>query len=510
MKKLIVLFIVILSASIVFGQGLLKVLTGANIKTINGSHIVLNNTSLVNDGTIQQANNQGVFDFTGNNNDTISGTGILLFDRINMAKNNNAFVTLQRNTKVGNQLVFNGGIFNLNNYILDLSNTGVLVNESENTRAFTIGTGYIQSTGILNNPSLANPGNLGAVITSSINLGNTIIRRGHKVQQNVFGNNNSIERFYDIIPANNSNLNATLQLSYFDAELNSIDEAGLNMWISANNVNWTAVCDFIRNTSNNYVQSNGINSFGRWTLSQETPPLIAGIPDVYAVNPGGAANTIYIGYGPSSVTLNAQVTGGAPPYSYKWTIGSNAGPPISSNPSFTVSPTATTTYYLNVKDAFGCSVAFMTKQITVTDIRCGAKLDKVTVCKLQNGKYTATCVNSGSVAGLLASGSYLGECSTPLTLASSEQTNELTVAAGLEIRAYPNPSAKYFNLIIESSNKEQAINLSVFSSNGALIETRNNLSTGKIIGVGQEYLPGLYLLKIVQGKESKVIKLIKM
>jgi hypothetical protein len=106
---------------------------------------------------------------------------------------------------------------NLNNKILDLGTTGSLIGESETSRAFTTDTGFIQRSG--NNPNGTNLGNLGAVITSSTNLGNTIIRRGHKVQTGISGSNNSIARYFDIIPVNNLALKATLRFYYFDAEL---------------------------------------------------------------------------------------------------------------------------------------------------------------------------------------------------------------------------------------------------------------------------------------------------
>src|SRR5207253_1829511 len=116
-----------------------------------------------------------------------------------LAKTGFATFNLQSNLSVVTKVNFSGGLLNLNNNILDLGTTGIFTSESEISRAFTTGTGYIQATGILNNPSSANLGNLGAVITSTTNLGNTIIRRGHK-PQTVSGTNNSIQRYYDIIP----------------------------------------------------------------------------------------------------------------------------------------------------------------------------------------------------------------------------------------------------------------------------------------------------------------------
>ena len=509
MKNILILLIVLSCSSLVFSQGTLKITGGTTVRSMNGSYIVASNIGLENKGIIQQSKN-GTTKFTGGVTDSISGTGFTRFGRFQMNMVTATNLLLKTNILVDSEFVFTGGLFDLGNSIVDLGSSGSLINESESSRTYTNGTGYVQITKNLSTPSAANPGNLGAIISSSSNLGNTIIRRGHKVQQNVFGSNNSIKRYFDILPANNTNLNATLQLDYFNAEVNSLDENTLNLWRSSNSINWTSVCNFIRNGSANYVQSSGINSFSRWTLSTVTPPLVVAIPDVYAVNPGGVANTIYIGYGPSSVTLNAQVSGGAPPYTYKWTIGSSAGPAVNTNASFTVSPTATTTYYLNVKDAFGCNITAVTKQIQVIDVRCGSKLDKVIVCKFQNGNFTTTCVTKGSVAGLLSSGSYLGTCTTPLTKAGSNAEKEITNETRFGVTAFPNPSASYFRLSTETDNTNEKIGVSVFDLQGRIIEQRHKLYAKELLQIGSNYLPGVYLIKITQGNRSKTLKLVKM
>ena len=62
-------------------------------------------------------------------------------------------------------------------------------------------------------------------------------------------------------------------------------------------------------------------------------PISGTIADVYAVNPGGLPNTIYIGYGPSSLTLTATPSGGAGGYTFTWSNGATT-------PSITVNPSA--------------------------------------------------------------------------------------------------------------------------------------------------------------------------
>jgi hypothetical protein len=236
------------------------------------------------------------------------------------------------------------------------------------------------------------------------------------------------------------------------------------------------------------------------------------VPDVFAVSPGGAANTIYIGYGPSSLTLNAVVSGGTPPYSYKWTIGSSAGAALSSQSSFTVSPTATTTYYLNVKDMYGCTVAAVTKTIKVVDVRCGPKLDKVTICQSQKGTFTTTCVTSSQVAGHLSNGASLGACATDAMITKTSNNGEdLKEAAttSLLLQASPNPARSFFTLKATSRNTQEQITITVVNALGKTVESRR-ITPGQNVTLGHNYRPGTYFCVATQGNEKASIKLTKL
>jgi hypothetical protein len=185
---------------------------------------------------------------------------------------------LQNHILVNNQVSFTTGLLNLNNYNITLDAAASLSGESETSRITGTTGGYVQITSNLNAPSAVNPGNLGAVITSTQNLGSTLIRRGHVSQKNGWGTGNSIFRYYDITPANNTALNATVNYNYFDAELNSLDENALIVATTTDNITWTNQGFDARNTATNIVTKSGFASFGRITLS--TPlnalPLVWG------------------------------------------------------------------------------------------------------------------------------------------------------------------------------------------------------------------------------------------
>jgi hypothetical protein len=237
-------------------------------------------------------------------------------------------------------------------------------------------------------------------------------------------------------------------------------------------------------------------------------PVISSIPDVYTVTPGGSANTIYVGYGPSSITLNASASGGTAGYSYKWTIGSSAGPALNSTSSYSISPGATTTYYFNVKDVYGCSAPVTTKTVYVMDVRCGPKMDKVIVCSVVKGKPTSNCIFQKDVSSALASGATLGSC---INAAATTRTNSNPGSnSTLIINGMPNPSANYFTITIESGQVSEKMILQVTDVLGRVVEQKTNLQTNSTIQIGSNYKPGTYIAEVIQGSVRKQIKLVKL
>lgn len=267
MKKITVLLAAFICSMQLFGQATFHVSAGTTITACNNAWIVLENMDLINNGTFKQGTGNGNIKFVGNKESYLSGTGVTFFDRLVIEKEPYSQLLLQTSLNIIRQVNFSGGRLNLGNNILDLGNRGVLTGESETSNAFTEGNGYIQVVNYLNNPSRTNTGNLGAVISSSSNLGNTIIRRGHITLMYAGAKRNSIHRYYDIIPANNSNLNATVQFNYFDTEVGNSDESTLSLWKITDDNSWINSGYDKRSSTANYVEKTGINGFTRYTLS---------------------------------------------------------------------------------------------------------------------------------------------------------------------------------------------------------------------------------------------------
>ena len=77
------------------------------------------------------------------------------------------------------------------------------------------------------------------------------------------------------------------------------------------------------------------------------------------------------------------------------------------------------------------------------------------------------------------------------------------------VQVYPNPSTSYFTLHIETFNDKAKISVRLIDVAGRVVEVRNNLSGSQVLKVGTNLKAGFYIAQIVQGNESKQIKLLK-
>jgi Secretion system C-terminal sorting domain len=278
MNQKILIFLALFLSSVRIVQAQFFVSNGASVKLEGAATITLQDMDLVNNGTFNQT--AGTVRFTGTGNNNISGTALTRIHVLQMAKTGAAQLNLQRTLNINSLLSFTSGILNLNNNNIELEPTALVSGETETSRITGTTGGYVQIISTLNAPASASPGNLGVFITSAQNLGSTTIRRGHVAQLNVVAGKPSINRYFDITPTNNTGLNATLRINYFDAELNGRNEAWLGLWRSNDNVSWTQVGFGTRDAAVNFVQQTGINSFSRWTMSDNDFPT--GVFDVFA------------------------------------------------------------------------------------------------------------------------------------------------------------------------------------------------------------------------------------
>jgi hypothetical protein len=265
MKK-IILFI-LLTCLLQQGFSQLIVGTGANWIVTGNPSIVLQDINLVNDGLINGG--LGSFRFVGFQNSAISGNATPLFNILEISKTNSAKVFLNRNINISGSINFVSGQLDMNGSNIFLASTAFINNETELNRITGANGGYVQLIQTISSPNMHNPGNLGAFITSTANLGTVTIRRYHTAESGA-SLTGSINRYYSITATNNSNLNATLRLKYFDAELNGQNENSLVIYQSTDaGATWNNLSRTSNNTNSNYVEKITVESFALQTLSND-------------------------------------------------------------------------------------------------------------------------------------------------------------------------------------------------------------------------------------------------
>ena len=280
MKKYILLYKILLLSL----PGIAQLTTSEGVNWVNNGNVIvtLQNLNLVNNGNFTAGS--GSVKFNGNQNSGIGGNNLTTFNIIEMAKTNGTKVSLHRNIGIISSVNFISGQLDLNGHNMLMNSSAMIAGESENNRILGGYGGFVEITQEMNAPVSINAGNLGATISSSVNLGSVTIRRGHTAQSGT-GLTSSMNRYYAIAPTNNSDINATLRLKYFDAELNGQNENALVMYKSNNDgLDWNNMSQSARNTNANYVEKTGIASLTLQTLANDN-----------IVNPDGATGVVLSG-----------------------------------------------------------------------------------------------------------------------------------------------------------------------------------------------------------------------
>ncbi|MEM7658986.1 MAG: T9SS type A sorting domain-containing protein, partial [Bacteroidota bacterium] len=266
MKSSLISLSLLLLWQLCLGQQL-EIESGAQMVLQGNVQLVLDDLSLKQDGTFESGQSTLVLEGDGPaSTSTLAGSGALKLYRLTLNKSLN-LSQLDADIVIVDQLRMQQSSLDLQGHEIDLGSSGYLTNENETRRVFSsLPSGEVVRMETYTGPAAADSGNLGLLLTSAANLGQTEIRRGHFPPS--FPGGSGIERYFDISPANNTGLNATLRMTYFDQELNGLPEGDLLMFKSTDGGNsWNPEGFSTRNAAQNYIEVSGVDGFSIWTAA---------------------------------------------------------------------------------------------------------------------------------------------------------------------------------------------------------------------------------------------------
>lgn len=238
------------------------------------------------------------------------------------------------------------------------------------------------------------------------------------------------------------------------------------------------------------------------------PPITSSIPGVYAVQPGGKINTLYQGYGPGCLNLQADVQQGSnldgAPYQYLWSNGAQT-----STVSVCPNTAGNYPYSVTITDKWGCSSTAQTT-IRVVDVRCGNNLNKVLLCKKADDpkKRKELCIDATSVADHLKKDAMLGSC--PDSQTSSEKALANYPAENTGWQVFPTVNAGSF-MIRKNSSDIMTATVKVVDAFGKIIYTQ---PTVQFMGNSpiRIQLPasakGMYQVQILSKQSTETIRIL--
>jgi hypothetical protein len=114
----------------------------------------------------------------------------------------------------------------------------------------------------------------------------------------------------------------------------------------------------------------------------------------------------------------------------------------------------------------------------------------------------------GANSTIVISGTNSSLTSVNTTQKAEMETKAPEVSSDLGIITFPNPSTNNFTINVNAKTNER-ITMQVVDMYGRIIETKN-VNANSLIRFGDRYNPGTYFVRVIQGKQHKEIKLIKL
>lgn len=222
----------------------------------------------------QTFTNSGTIEYSRNGEQKIK---TMLYNNLTISGSGSK--TISSDLIVNGVLTVSGGNLSTGDYKVSLGDYASLVESAGNTI-----NGKISIARTISHNVSQSFGGIGINITAvGGNPGITSIDRITGIASTGAGNY-SIKRYFDIVPTNNTNLNASLVFRYDETELNGVAETSLALFKSTDDgTNWFneyGTVDIDANT----ITRTGINSFSRWTAASLDQPLPVEVSTFYIKN----------------------------------------------------------------------------------------------------------------------------------------------------------------------------------------------------------------------------------
>lgn len=407
--------------------------------------------------------------FNGNTQQTITANGTLtLGTKLNILVNNTyntaPQLLLQKSIRVLRNIQFNSGELYTNVDSLILGSTATIT-ETEQWHA----TGNVYTQRTLTSNTAHSFGGIGLQITEGTqasNVYNVLRVNGTAISSGnagAFSGNPSIKRYYSITPTVNSGLSALVTFSYFNSELNGIDESNLRIFTHTDPYSNTAWSDLgglvVRDTATNSLSNaaaNPISHFSTWSFASNSAPLpitLLGFEAIY-------------------INKNIQLT---------WTTASEVN-----NDGFIIEKS------INGKD--WTKIDYVKSKVVNTTTKTEyIYFDKDIANNASKVHYRIIPV---SISGDL----------------ESEMVASVDIYKPSVLNIYPNPFDNKLQLKIYTEENQAAVDITIFDLQGKKVYTQSYIytkgSNGIVINT-EAFAQGIYLLKVSTPQGVETIKLKK-
>jgi hypothetical protein len=239
---------------------------------------------------------------------------------------------------------------------------------------------------------------------------------------------------------------------------------------------------------------------------------------------GGNTNHIFLGYGPQSATLHANVNTGSG-YTYSWSPSTNLSCTNCAHPVFTPTVAGVITYTVTVSKPGACSstctITMCTREarawILYGNGKKNANVNKVVICHVPPGNPNnpqTLIISTNAVPGHLNNhdDDKLGPCGVTCGGAArpidEEPLGELLSNEGFETVVYPNPTSGEFSILINSENDAPVTGI-LYDMTGKKIMELNGIQVNVAYPVNSTISKGIYFLKLEQNGHQQSVRLIK-